>query len=174
MQFVKVPLAAAVAALTLTGCNLPCQCPTTPAASSTTAKTVQASTGGSSSATRTTATRTRTVHRPAGRRERVEGGYRYAAGSRRYASGVSVEVSETETSSSRYRYSETETRYGARGGGYAYGSGASGGYAYGATSAGQYGAPPPPPPVAPSYRRDYHLAGTDRHGYLTWPGKVED
>lgn len=99
---------------------------------------------------------------------------RREGGSRRYESsgedlyggrygGVSVSVSETESASERYGYSESTSGYGsssASGGAYAYGSG--GGSRDGRVSR--------DPPHHPGYR----LAGTDQHGYLTWPGKVED
>ncbi|MDP1739069.1 MAG: hypothetical protein Q8L23_16700 [Caulobacter sp.] len=81
--------------------------------------------------------------------------------------GVSVSVSENESSSERYSYSESSSSYGsssASGGGYAYGYGS--GYR-GGPGAGRVSRDPPHHP-------GYHLAGTDRDGYLTWPGKVED
>lgn len=77
--------------------------------------------------------------------------------------GVSVSVEETETSSERYSYSESSSGYGsssASGGGYGYRSG--GGYRDGRVSR------------EPLHHPGYRLAGTDQHGYLTWPGKVED
>lgn len=99
---------------------------------------------------------------------------RREGGSRRYESageglyggrygGVSVSVSETESASERYSYSESSSGYGsssASGGAYAYGSG--GGYRDGRVSR------------DPPHHPGYGLAGTDQHGYLTWPGKVED
>lgn len=81
--------------------------------------------------------------------------------------GVSVSVSETESSSERYSYSESSSSYGsdsASGGGYAYGYGS--GYR-GGPADGRVSRDPPHHP-------GYHLASTDRDGYLTWPGKVED
>lgn len=90
------------------------------------------------------------------------GGYggRYGArggGGRTYG-GVSVSVTESESASSRYSYSESSS-------GYAYGSGG-GGYGYGPGGARVSSDPPHHP--------GYRAAQTDREGYLTWPGKVED
>lgn len=164
------------------------------------AATAAASSRETGSASASTATVTRVVHRsrPAVRRERSERRY-YASdrtdetlaggpSGRRYA-GVSVSVTETESSSERYRYSESTERYGSRGGaayggaggGYAYGSSSSSGSAYGSASSSgyaegygggdRYGARGEP---RPPRGRPYHLAGKDRDGYLTWPGKVED
>lgn len=73
--------------------------------------------------------------------------------------GVSVSVSESETSSSRYSYSESSSAY-------AYGSGGDGAYGYGPGGAVASSTPPQHP--------GYRGAQTDRDGYLTWPGKVED
>jgi len=213
---VRLPLLLATA-LTLAGCNFSkapeeqAACDCKPAAgTATTAAVTGSATGGAvaskgetASASTSSATVTRVVHRtrPAVRRERSERRY-YAsersdevlAGGdygRRYAGGASVSVTESETSSERYRYSESTERYGSRGGaaygggssGYAYGaaSSSSSGSAYGSESGGGY---------AQGYVRDdrygargegrpprgrpYHLAGKDRDGYLTWPGKVED
>jgi hypothetical protein len=196
---VRVSLAA-LAALTLAGCTLPvqpqqqaaaccckAQCPTdaAPAAAGSGKATRAAASTGSSVSTDREVVATRVVHRPrvAVRRERVE--RRYYAGERelsggayggRYA-GVSVSVSETESSSERYRYSESEERWGSRGGSsYASGSSSSSGSASGSSAGygrdGRYG--PPPAADHPRGRRDYALAGKDRDGYLTWPGKVED
>ena len=85
------------------------------------------------------------------------GGYggRYGARGGRAYGGVSVSVSESESSSSRYSYSESSSGY-AGGGAYGYGPG-------GARVSSD-------PPHYPGYR----AAQTDRDGYLTWPGKVED
>lgn len=167
---------------------------TTTAATGAAKGTAVASKGETVSASTGSATVTRVVHRtrPAVRRERSERRY-YAseradetlAGGdygRRYAGGSSVSVTESETSSERYRYSESTERYGARGGaayggssGYAYGSSSSssssGGYAEGYGRDDRYGARGE---GRPTRGRPYHLAGKDRDGYLTWPGKVED
>lgn len=175
----------AVATLALAGCNFSkapeeqAACDCKPAAAPA-AKAVATAKAASTEAT--AATVTRVVHRkaPTVRRERSERRYYsdssserdYAGGyGRRYA-GVSVSVSETESSSERYRYSESEERYGSSRGS-AYGSSSGSGYAstgggYYAQGDGRYGPPPPP------RGRPYHLAGKDRDGYLTWPGKVED
>lgn len=168
----------AAATLALAGCDYPkpvdeqaaCDCKPAAAPAAKAKATVE---------TAETATVTRVVHRraPTVRRERSEryyaserssSGYGGAYG-RRYA-GVSVSVSETERSSERYSYSESEERYGsARGAAYGSSSGyASTGGGYYAGGERRYG-PPPPPRV-----RTYSLAGKDRDGYLTWPGKVED
>lgn len=173
----------AVATLALAGCNFSkapeeqAACDCKPAAAPAAKAVATAKTADVAS----TETVTRVVHRktPAVRRERSERRYYsdssserdYAGGAygRRYA-GVSVSVSETESSSERYRYSESEERYGSASGS-AYGSSSgyasTGGGSY-AQGDGRYG-PPPRPRV-----RTYSLAGKDRDGYLTWPGKVED
>jgi hypothetical protein len=93
-----------------------------------------------------------------------------------YAGGP---VRQTGSASSGYAYSETS-------GGYAYGSASGGGYGY-APVAGPccvgggtpVPAPGPGPCCAPGgqggpHYRGYRSASTDRDGYLTWPGKVED
>lgn len=184
-DFIRVPLFSAVAALTLTGCNMSSNCKdaetgktTTAAATSTTGTTggqATATGGATTKVTRTVVTRT---YKP-GRRERVGGGYRYSE--TRYAggysggyrgdrySGTSVSVSETETSSSSYRYAESEERYGGGGGYYASGATSSGGYA----QSGAVYAAPAPAAAYPVHHRGYRLAATDERGYLTWPGKVE-
>lgn len=104
-----------------------------------------------------------------GRYERSDHGYggRYGA-SGRVTSGVSVSVEETESYAERRRYSESSSSYAASG--YASGGGAyRAGYASGHAR------------VQPLYYEDRDgrvrrggPAGTDRAGYLTWPGKVED
>lgn len=139
------------------------QCPTDaapaakgPPATAETGRTVLAAGGGE----RVTAARVRTA--PRVRREvrsyrRYESsgeapyGGRYGARGGVYG-GVGVSVRESETSSERYSYRESSSAYGS--------SSASGAYGYG------YGGPPG--------HRGYRLAGADEHGYLTWPGKVED
>ena len=78
--------------------------------------------------------------------------------------GVSVSVSETESASSRYSYSESSS-------GYAYGSSSASGGAYGYGPGGPGGVRVSSDP--PHYS-GYRAAQTDREGYLTWPGKVED
>ena len=179
-DFIRVPLAAAVAALTLTGCNMSSNCKETAAAKTTAATTQTASTGkGAATTTETRVRKTvviRTDRHPV-RRERAEGGYRYRetgySGGRGYV-GSSVSVTESETYSSRYRSSETSESYGSRGV-YAYGSSSGGasGYASGSASGGGLYAPPPPTAGYPAQHPGYNLAATDRNGYLTWPGKVE-
>lgn len=183
MQFVRVPLAAAVAALTLTGCNLQkdCCCTKTEAKAPAEAGKPAAGATGASKTTKTVATRKTTTkaHGPAGRGKRVEGGYRYASTGSGYVAaggryvGSSVSVSETETSSSGYRYSSSEERYGSRGGAVVYGSSSGGGYAYGSGSASGGVYAPPPAAGIPAHHPGYTLASTDRNGYLTWPGKVQ-
>jgi hypothetical protein len=176
-DFIRVPLAAAVAALTLTGCNMSSNCKDTTAAKTPAATTQAASTGKGSAATSETRVRktvvTRTVRHPV-RRDRAEGGYRYRetgySGGRGYV-GSGVSVTESETYSSRYRSSETSESYGSRGG-YAYGSSSASGGGYASTGGGLY-APPPPTAGYPAQHPGYNLAATDRNGYLTWPGKVE-
>jgi len=117
--------------------------------------------------------------------DRERGGYGYqetvtSGYGGRYGGGP---VQQTGSASSGYSYSETS-------GGYAYGSASGGGYGY-APVAGPCCAPVPPPtpccaPVPPPapccapggqggpHYRGYRSASTDRDGYLTWPGKVED
>lgn len=154
-----------------------CDCPAGEAAAETRKASLKATT--TASAARP-ARVTRVAHRARGERfeQRTGGGY-YAERSeelaggpyhRRYAGGAVVSVEESETSSERYRYRETGERWGS-GSGYAYGSpSSSGGYAEGyGRDGGRYG-----PPPRPHHRRGYQLAGVDRDGYLTWPGKVED
>jgi len=101
-----------------------------------------------------------------GERRYEGGGYggRYGA-SGRAVSGVSISVEESETSSERVRYRESSSGYASgSSGSYAAGYGR-GGAAYAAT--GYY------------EDRDGRVrragpAATDRSGYLTWPGKVEE
>src|SRR5215217_1205548 len=99
--------------------------------------------------------------RSAGRYAEADGRYggRYGS-SGRAVSGVSVSVEESESFSERRRYSESSSRYGSRGD-------VVSGSSYGHSTALYY------------EDRDGRVrrggpAGTDRAGYLTWPGKVED
>lgn len=198
----RLPLVA-LAALTLTGCDLPgrkqkaaapapapaaqasrdCCCKVCP--------TDAAPSGAVAASGDTRATVRRAAHTPARaevrrRRDHVGGGYERStrsyerrayvsrddetlAGGRyggrygvsgRAVSGVSISVEESESFSERSRYSESSSSYGSRGGvAYASGYGHAEGFYY--------------------EDRDGRVrrggpAGTDRAGYLTWPGKVED
>lgn len=103
-------------------------------------------------------------------RETVSSGYggRYGA---TYAGGG---VQQTGGATAGYAYSESSS-------GYAYGSSSGGGYGYapvaGPCCAGSPPVPAPSPCCAPGGQggpRGYRSASTDRDGYLTWPGKVED
>lgn len=95
------------------------------------------------------------------------GGYSSSGYGGRYGArgGVSVSVTETESSSSRYSATESSSSYGySSGGGVGYAGGGAYGYGPGGAVASST------PPHYPGYR----AAQTDRDGYLTWPGKVED
>lgn len=188
----KLPLQEKQAAAPAAAADCCCKvCPTDAAPA-----TKVAATGKTDSASASSTVRRETVrvvrHQPAPvRRERAERRY-YAsesssetlAGGRyggrygvsgRAVSGVSVSVEESETYSERRRYSESTSAYGSRGygagssyesrsgSGYAEGYGRGDRYSGGRDSRGGRDHP-----------RPYHLAGTDREGYLTWPGKVED
>lgn len=142
------------------------RCPTTAAPAATPAKPTKA--GG---VTRAVATggEARTWRTRGGPVVTTEGGYvsYESSGGGRYGArggggaygGVSASVTESGTSSSRYSYSESSSAY-------AYGSGGGGAYGYGAGGARVSSDPPRYP--------GYRAAQTDREGYLTWPGKVED
>ena len=145
------------------------RCPTSAAPAAPAAKPAKARPVETRTAARTVRVRhERRVERDYVYRETVSSGYggRYGA---TYAGGS---VQQT----AGYAYSESAS-------GYAYGSASGGGYGYapvaGPCCAGGAPVPAPSPCCAPGgqggpHYRGYRSASTDRDGYLTWPGKVED
>jgi len=145
------------------------RCPTSAAPAAPAAKPAKARPVETRTAARTVRVRhERRVERDYVYRETVSSGYggRYGA---TYAGGS---VQQT----AGYGYSGSSS-------GYAYGSASGGGYGYapvaGPCCAGGGPVPAPSPCCAPGgqggpHYRGYRSASTDRDGYLTWPGKVED
>ena len=140
------------------------RCPTTAAPAAPAVKPAKATPPAARPPARTVRVRyDRAVVRGEGRydyRETVSSGYggRYGASAAAYGA---TSVQQTASSSSSYSYSESSS-------GYASGSGSAGGYVV------QGGGGPCCAPGGQGGPRGYRSASTDRDGYLTWPGKVED